>query len=115
MPVLGPVLIDFPIDILFTPVDRPEKIAWGAIARPLPSLPGPSIEAIQEAVKLWKAAERPVIITSTGAHGSEVSRFYLPPLQSLISFPDRKAAPQTRRSNQNARLHQHQIQQYPAT
>jgi thiamine pyrophosphate-dependent acetolactate synthase large subunit-like protein len=66
------VLIDFPIDILFTPIDRPDKIAWGAVARPLPSLPGPSIGAIQEAIKLWRSAERPVIITGTGSHGSEV-------------------------------------------
>ncbi len=73
--VLGPVLIDFPIDILFSPVDRIDKIAWGALTRPLPSLPAPSLSAIKDAVELWKAAERPVIIASTGAHGSEVRSF----------------------------------------
>lgn len=68
----GPVLMDFPIDVLFTPVDRPQRIAWGAITAPLPFAPGPSRSAVEEAVKLWRGAERPVIITGTGAGGEEV-------------------------------------------
>ncbi|KAF9890236.1 hypothetical protein FE257_006148 [Aspergillus nanangensis] len=62
----GPVLIDFPIDVLFTPVHRP-LISWGSITSPLAYPAGPHVEAVAEAVKLLKAAKRPAIIVGTGA------------------------------------------------
>lgn len=62
----GPVVVDFPIDILFTPVDT-NSIAWGGITAPPVSLPGPNPSAIDEAVRLYRASERPCIIVGTGA------------------------------------------------
>lgn len=63
----GPVLIDFPIDVLFSPPVT--KVALGSVSMPpvKPASPNPS--DIAEIVKLWKAAKRPVIITGTGARG----------------------------------------------
>ncbi|KAG8162199.1 hypothetical protein KVR01_007964 [Diaporthe batatas] len=66
----GPVLIDFPIDVLFSPVD-PKRIAWGSV-RMKPSYPAaPHPEATQKAVEMISAAKRPVIITGAGARGLE--------------------------------------------
>lgn len=65
----GPVLIDFPIDVLFSPPQH-ARISWGAIAVPTPSLPGPDPSAIVTLVQLWTAAKRPIIITGTGARAS---------------------------------------------
>ncbi|KAJ9647761.1 hypothetical protein H2199_001535 [Coniosporium tulheliwenetii] len=65
----GPVVVDFPIDILFTPVET-DSIAWGAIAAPPVCLPGPNPSAIDEAVRLYRASERPCIIVGTGAQGA---------------------------------------------
>ncbi|GKT64705.1 benzaldehyde lyase [Colletotrichum tofieldiae] len=71
----GPVLVDFPIDVLFTPV-QVENIAWGSVTAVPVSYPAPDSRAIDEAIGLWKAAKRPVIIVSTGAAraGDEVTR-----------------------------------------
>lgn len=62
----GPSLVDFPIDVLFTPIQE-ESIAWGSIISPPVSLPGPDQAAVEEAIGLLKAAKRPAIIVSTGA------------------------------------------------
>ena len=64
----GPVLLDFPIDVLFSPPNF-SRISWGSINRPLAYLPGPDPRAIEEVVSLWSQSERPVIITGTGARG----------------------------------------------
>lgn len=66
----GPVLLDCPIDVLFSPPIH-DRIAWGAITRPLPFAPAPDPTGIAEAVKLWSEAKRPVIITGTGARGAD--------------------------------------------
>ena len=71
--VLGPVLIDFPIDVLFTPIQE-KLISWGSITSPFAYQPAPSPAAIQEAVRLLKSSERPAIITGTGVGSSEVRR-----------------------------------------
>jgi thiamine pyrophosphate-dependent acetolactate synthase large subunit-like protein len=71
--LLGPVLIDFPIDILFRPVLQ-NRIAWGSISSPLPRPPGPDAEGVSEAVALWKEAKRPAIIVSTGARSPKVRK-----------------------------------------
>ncbi|CZR58873.1 related to thiamine pyrophosphate-requiring enzymes [acetolactate synthase, pyruvate dehydrogenase (cytochrome), glyoxylate carboligase, phosphonopyruvate decarboxylase] [Phialocephala subalpina] len=70
---IGPVLIDFPIEILFSPI-RQHSISWGSICSPLAYPPAPSLQAIHEAIALWKAAKRPVIIISTGCRGAEASK-----------------------------------------
>lgn len=62
----GPVLLDFPIDVLFTPIVE-EDISWGSVLAPQVSLPGPDPTAIDNALSLWKAAKRPIMIVSTGA------------------------------------------------
>ena len=64
----GPVLVDFPIDVLFTPVEN-ESIAWGNVTGPLVTLPGPDPAAIGQIATLLERAERPVIIVGTGARG----------------------------------------------
>jgi thiamine pyrophosphate-dependent acetolactate synthase large subunit-like protein len=62
----GPVVVDFPIDILFGP-PRMSAISYGSLTAP-PSLPpGPNPAAMKELLKLWKSAKRPVFITGTGA------------------------------------------------
>ncbi|KAJ6166568.1 hypothetical protein N7470_002015 [Penicillium chermesinum] len=62
----GPVLLDFPIDILFIPV-YPKLISWGSIASPPSYPPGAHPKAVAEAARLIRNAKRPAIITSTGA------------------------------------------------
>lgn len=63
---IGPVLVDFPIDVLFSPVHRP-LISWGSITSPLAYAPGPHAEAVERAVRLLKSAVRPAILIGTGA------------------------------------------------
>ncbi|PLB49055.1 thiamine diphosphate-binding protein [Aspergillus steynii IBT 23096] len=73
----GPVLVDFPIDVLFSPVHRP-LISWGSISSPLAYGPGAHTGAVQAAADLLSSAKRPVIITGTGvssAAGAEVVKF----------------------------------------
>ncbi|GKT41787.1 benzaldehyde lyase [Colletotrichum spaethianum] len=62
----GPVLVDFPIDVLFTPV-QVESIAWGSVTAAPTFYPAPNATAIDQAINLWEKAKRPVIIVSTGA------------------------------------------------
>jgi thiamine pyrophosphate-dependent acetolactate synthase large subunit-like protein len=64
----GPVLVDFPIDVLFTPLEN-ESIAWGNVTGPLVTLPGPDTTAIGQIATLLEGAERPAIIVGTGARG----------------------------------------------
>ncbi|KAF1960737.1 thiamine diphosphate-binding protein [Byssothecium circinans] len=62
----GPVLVDFPIDVLFTPVDS-ESVAWGGVTAPISAVPGPDLSAVKTVVGMLKKAERPVVIVGTGA------------------------------------------------
>ncbi|EAS29579.3 benzaldehyde lyase [Coccidioides immitis RS] len=62
----GPVLIDFPIDVLFSPVHQ-SRISWGSISSPIPYPSGPHKDAIEEALNILKQPTRPVIIVRTGA------------------------------------------------
>ncbi|KAJ5717926.1 hypothetical protein N7488_003572 [Penicillium malachiteum] len=66
----GPVLLDFPIDVLFSPI-HPKLISWGSITSSPTYPPGPHSEAIEAAAKLICNAKRPVIITGTGARRAE--------------------------------------------
>jgi thiamine pyrophosphate-dependent acetolactate synthase large subunit-like protein len=82
----GPVLLDFPIDVLFSPV-HPNLVAWGSIASPPSFPPGPHVAAVEEAIKLLSIAQRPVIITGTGARHPHV-RFNLRHSRSSIMLID---------------------------
>ncbi|KEF51486.1 uncharacterized protein A1O9_12403 [Exophiala aquamarina CBS 119918] len=62
----GPVVVDFPIDVLFHP-PRMSAIAYGSVMRAPAAAPGPDPASVDELVQLWKAAARPVIISGTGA------------------------------------------------
>ncbi|KAH8680253.1 thiamine pyrophosphate enzyme, N-terminal TPP binding domain-containing protein [Ilyonectria robusta] len=62
----GPVLLDFPIDVLSTP-PRINGISWGSVGSVYPTPPTPSSSAVHELLSIWKSAKRPVIITGTGA------------------------------------------------
>ena len=63
----GPVVIDFPIDVLFSPPVT--KVSLGAVSMPPVKPASPSPSDVAEILILWKAAKRPVIITGTGARG----------------------------------------------
>lgn len=62
----GPVVVDFPIDVLFHP-PRMSALAYGSVMRPAAAAPGPDPASLDALVQLWKAARRPVIISGTGA------------------------------------------------
>lgn len=64
----GPVLVDYPIDVLFTPVDQ-QGVSWGSVLSPLVNLPGPDPAAVDATLTAWRAAKRPAILVSTGAAG----------------------------------------------
>jgi thiamine pyrophosphate-dependent acetolactate synthase large subunit-like protein len=62
----GPVVLDFPIDILFHP-PRMSALSFGSVMKQTAVSPGPDPAALDELISLWKAASRPAIITGTGA------------------------------------------------
>jgi thiamine pyrophosphate-dependent acetolactate synthase large subunit-like protein len=64
--VPGPVVVDFPIDVLFHP-PRMDAISYGSVMRAPAVSPSPDPTALDDLISLWKAASRPVIITGTGA------------------------------------------------
>lgn len=59
----GPVHLDFPGDVLYSEVEE-DAVAWGASPRPAPA--AGDLDAVREAVRLLKAAERPLVITGSG-------------------------------------------------
>lgn len=61
----GPVLVDIPIDVLFTPVDEDTVIRGGGPNLPAPPAPAPA--AVVEALRILREAERPAIIVGEGA------------------------------------------------
>ena len=68
--IKGPVLIDFPIDVLFTPPHMP-RIAYGAVSVPPVYQAAPDPAAVDKLLQAWNGAKRPVIITGTGARGTD--------------------------------------------
>lgn len=62
----GPVVLDFPIEVLFSPV-RQSAVSWGSLGAPAAFPAAPHPEAIRRAVELIRASERPVIVTGSGA------------------------------------------------
>lgn len=67
----GPVLIDFPIDVLFTPPQE-SFIAWGSITKPFPFPPAPDPQSLHQLLDMLKESERPCVIASTGNNGPKV-------------------------------------------
>lgn len=68
--IKGPVLLDFPIDVLFSPPQQ-HRIAYGAIDVAPAAPPGPDPASIDRLMTAWRSAKRPVIITGTGARGTD--------------------------------------------
>ena len=63
----GPVVVDFPIDVLFSPPRSLSAISHGAVMMGPSSLPAPDPAALAKLAEMWRSASRPVIITGTGA------------------------------------------------
>lgn len=62
----GPVVLDFPIDILFSP-PRMSAVSFGSVTKQTAVSPSPDPVALDELIGLWKKASRPAIIVGTGA------------------------------------------------
>jgi acetolactate synthase-1/2/3 large subunit len=60
----GPVFLEIPIDVMFTPTEEvaPDVSTW---KRPAPS--GPTPDAIAGVIEMFRKAERPVVIAGGGA------------------------------------------------
>ncbi|PGH05241.1 hypothetical protein AJ79_06852 [Helicocarpus griseus UAMH5409] len=82
----GPVLVDFPIDMLFSPVCR-RLISWGSISSPFSFAPGLHMGAIEEAVKLLRSAKRPAIIIGAGGNSSQEGGEQLTKLSQTCGIP----------------------------
>jgi thiamine pyrophosphate-dependent acetolactate synthase large subunit-like protein len=79
----GPVVVDFPIDILFMP-PRMSAISYGAIMQPAASVPAPDPSMLSKLAELWTSAKRPVLVTGTGAaRATSASSSKSSPLLSL--------------------------------
>lgn len=68
--IKGPVLIDFPIDVLFSP-PQIHRISYGAVDVPFVDPPAPNPAALERLAEAWKNAKRPAIITGTGIGGAD--------------------------------------------
>ncbi|MCB9380618.1 MAG: thiamine pyrophosphate-binding protein [Acidimicrobiaceae bacterium] len=69
--VPGPVVLDIPIDVAFTPV-KPERVP--AFGRPeAGERPVPSAEAIAAAVRLLNAAERPALVVGDSSMSVDIA------------------------------------------
>ncbi|MBM4436212.1 MAG: thiamine pyrophosphate-binding protein [Actinobacteria bacterium] len=79
----GPVHLDFPGDVLYGEVEE-QNVVWGRSVRPTPAAADP--DAVREAVKMLKAAARPLVITGSGVLWSEAS-------QALEAFVERTHIP----------------------
>lgn len=62
----GPVLLDIPIEVLFSPLQT-SRISWGSLGAPQAFPPAPHPEAISRAAELIKNSSRPIIVTGSGA------------------------------------------------
>ena len=80
----GPVYLDIPIDVLFTPVDE-EQVIFPAAIQPQ-SAPAPAPEAIAQTIDWLHAAERPVILAGGGAWFSGAG-------EELLAFAERTRIP----------------------
>lgn len=78
----GPVVMDFPIDVLFSP-PRMSSISFGALATEAARPPGPDHASLKRVVDMWAKAERPVLITGTGAARTTTAGSKISPLLDL--------------------------------
>lgn len=81
--IKGPCLLDFPIDVLFSPPQM-HRIAYGATSVPPVFNPAPDPASVDKLLQAWGKAKRPAIITGTGASGTE---------KSLIKFAEATNTP----------------------
>jgi acetolactate synthase-1/2/3 large subunit len=79
----GPVHLDFPGDVLYSEVEE-DQVVWGTSPRPVP--PAADGDAVREAVRLLKAAQRPLVLTGSGILWSGAS-------DALRAFVDRTRVP----------------------
>ncbi|EEH45869.2 uncharacterized protein PADG_02019 [Paracoccidioides brasiliensis Pb18] len=82
----GPVLVDFPIDVFFSPVCQ-QLISWGSISSPLSFAPGPHTGAVEEAARLIGSAKRPAIIIGAGGNSSQEAGEQLTKLSQACGIP----------------------------
>ena len=87
--IKGPVVIDFPIDVLFSPPQM-SRIAFGAVSVPPAYNAAPDPAAVDKLLQLWSKAKRPVIITGTGARGVHSSLTKLAEATSTPVFHSNK-------------------------
>ncbi|ETN44718.1 uncharacterized protein HMPREF1541_10388 [Cyphellophora europaea CBS 101466] len=63
----GPVVVDFPIDVLFSPPRSQAALSFGALGCEAARPPGPEGAALKRLAGLWAVAKRPVVVVGTGA------------------------------------------------
>jgi acetolactate synthase-1/2/3 large subunit len=80
----GPVVLDIPVDVLFTPVDEGRVAHGGGLRIGLPPAPAP--EGVAEALALLRSAQRPAIIAGGGVRGPA-------PCAPLVEFAERTGIP----------------------
>ena len=80
----GPVLLELPIDVAFTPVDRARLRPAGAPA--IGARPAPAPEAVTQALRVLRDAERPVVVAGEGTLWSPVRDL-------LVSFAETTGIP----------------------
>lgn len=103
----GPVVLDFPIDVLFRPVNEAHVHTGGGSRLAAPPAPAPS--ALVEAAAILRDAERPVIIAGGGAHRPGVS-------EPLVAFAERSGIPVfTQRTRFGVMPADHPLNGYVAT
>lgn len=90
--IKGPVLIDFPIDVLFSPPQF-DRIAYGAVDVPPVDPPAPNPATLDCLVEAWKGAKRPVVITGTGARGTDEALLKLVETTNTPVFYSNKFSP----------------------
>ncbi|CUU59299.1 acetolactate synthase-1/2/3 large subunit [Parafrankia irregularis] len=78
----GPVVVDIPIDVLFTPVDE-DTVHWGGGPK-LAAPPAPAPAAVADALRVLRAARRPAIIVGGGARQAG---------DRLVAFAERSGIP----------------------
>jgi acetolactate synthase-1/2/3 large subunit len=79
----GPVLLDIPVDVMFSEVEESRIATAGA---PAAAPPAPSAEVVAAIVERLEASRRPVVIAGNGirySHG----------LDALVAFADRSGVP----------------------
>jgi acetolactate synthase I/II/III large subunit len=80
----GPVLLDVPVDIMFTSVREEQVPAWGNVGVGAPAVPTQVV--VDEAVALLRASRRPVVVAGSGIRWARAQ-------QDLLAFAERAQVP----------------------